>query len=73
MRIIAQGIRELRIDKPDMGVILITQYQHLLDEVIPDYIHVLIDGRIVASGGMELAEQLDKHGFNAVRTDSVGV
>lgn len=73
LRIIAQGIRELRIDKPDMGVILITQYQHLLDEVIPDYIHVLIDGRIVASGGMELAEQLDKHGFNAVRTDSVGV
>jgi len=68
LRIVAQGIREVRTDKPDMGVVLITHYQRLLDEVTPDYIHILVDGRIVASGGMELAAQLEKDGYEAFRT-----
>ena len=41
-----------------MGVVLITHYQRLLDELQPDHVHILVDGRIVASGGMELAAQL---------------
>jgi Fe-S cluster assembly ATP-binding protein len=73
LRLAAQGIREVRGDKPDMGIILITHDQRLLDEVTPDFIHILVDGRIVASGGMEQAAQLAKDGYDAFRTVSVGV
>ena len=51
-----------------MGVVLITHYQRLLDEVTPDHIHILVDGRIVASGGMELAEQLERDGYEAFKS-----
>ncbi len=67
LRIVAQGIREVRADKPEMGVVLITHYQRLLDEVTPDHIHILVDGRIVASGGMELAAQLERDGYEAFK------
>jgi Fe-S cluster assembly ATP-binding protein len=57
-----------------MGVVLITHYQRLLDEVTPDRIHILIDGRIIASGGMELAEQLERDGYDGFReTAAAGV
>jgi Fe-S cluster assembly ATP-binding protein len=68
LRIVAQGIREVRSLRPAMGVVLITHYQRLLDEIEPDHIHILVDGRIVASGGMELAEQLERDGYEAFRT-----
>jgi len=71
LRIVAQGIREVRAERPTMGVVLITHYQRLLDEVTPDRIHILVDGRIVASGGMELAEQLERDGYEAFR-DTAG-
>ncbi len=67
LRIVAQGIREIRADRPQMGVVLITHYQRLLDEVRPDHVHILVDGRIVASGGMELAAQLERDGYEAFR------
>ena len=67
LRIVAQGIQEVRNERPDMGVVLITHYQRLLDELQPDHIHILVDGRIVASGGMELAEQLERDGYEAFR------
>ncbi|NND73697.1 MAG: Fe-S cluster assembly ATPase SufC [Ilumatobacter sp.] len=67
LRIVAKGIREVRADKPDMGVVLITHYQRLLDEVTPDHLHIIVDGRIVASGGMELAEQLERDGYDAFK------
>ncbi len=67
LRIVAKGIQEVRADRPSMGVILITHYQRLLDEIRPDHIHILMDGRIVASGGMELAEQLERDGYEAFR------
>ena len=51
-----------------MGVVLITHYQRLLDEVAPDHVHILVDGRIVASGGMELAEQLERDGYESFRS-----
>ena len=73
LRIVAQGIREVQIDQPDMGVILLTQYQRLIDQITPDYIHILVDGRIVASGGMELAAHLEKDSDDTFRTVSVGV
>jgi len=70
LRIVAQGIREVRQDRPELGIVLITHYQRLLDEVKPDFVHILIDGRIVKSGGMELAAELEKNGYDAYRTAS---
>ena len=46
---------------------LITHYQRLLDELAPDHVHVLMDGRIVTSGGMEIAETLERDGYEAFR------
>ena len=56
-----------RATGPSMGVVLITHYQRLLDELAPDHVHIMVDGRIVASGGMELAEQLERDGYEAFR------
>ena len=68
LRIVAQGIREVRQDRPEIGIVLITHYQRLLDEVKPDFVHILIDGRIVKSGSIELAAELEKNGYDAYRT-----
>ena len=68
LRIVANGITEVRAERPEMGVVLITHYQRLLDEIRPDQVHILVDGRIVQSGGMELAEQLERDGYEAFRT-----
>jgi Fe-S cluster assembly ATP-binding protein len=67
LRIVAKGIREVRAARPTMGVVLITHYQRLLDELQPDHVHILVGGRIVASGGMELAAQLEDAGYEAFR------
>jgi Fe-S cluster assembly ATP-binding protein len=71
LRIVAQGIREVRAERPSMGVVLITHYQRLLDEVAPDAVHILIDGVIVTSGGMELVEQLESDGYEAFKNAPV--
>ena len=67
LRVVARGIREVRTARPQLGIVIITHYQRLLDEVKPDLVHVLIDGRIVATGGMELAERLEKSGYDSFR------
>jgi Fe-S cluster assembly ATP-binding protein len=67
LRIVAKGIREIRADRPEMGVVLITHYQRLLDEVAPDHVHIMVGGQIVASGGMELARELERNGYEAFR------
>jgi len=71
LRIVAKGIREVRVDRPDMSVVLITHYQRLLDELRPDHIHVLIAGRIVESGGMEIVERLERDGYESFRSMEV--
>lgn len=67
LRIVADGIRAVKAERPHMGVVLITHYQRLLDEITPDHVHVMVDGHIVASGGMELAEQLERDGYDAFK------
>jgi Fe-S cluster assembly ATP-binding protein len=57
----------VRKDRPQLGILAITHYQRLLDYLRPDRVHILIEGRIVASGGPELAEQLEKEGYEAWR------
>ena len=63
LRIVARGINALR--GPDRTMIIITHYQRLLDHVNPDVIHILAHGRIITSGGMEIARNLETHGYSA--------
>ena len=65
LRVVGHGINAI-MRKPDKAVILITHYQRLLDYVKPDFVHVLAGGRIVRSGGPELAHQLEEQGYEAV-------
>ena len=67
LRTVARGIREIREDRAELGIVLITHYQRLLDELAPDHVHILVEGRIVASGGMELAERLERSGYESFR------
>lgn len=67
LRIVASGVHEVRKDRPEMGVVAITHYRRLLNYLEPHFVHVLMDGRIVASGGMELADQLESDGYEAFR------
>ena len=61
LKTVANGINKLR--SPQRAVVLVTHYQRLLDYIVPDYVHVLSGGRIVKSGGKELALQLEKEGY----------
>ncbi len=63
LRVVARGVNEVREARPDLGVVLITHYQRLLDELHPDRIHIFMDGRIVESGGPDLASRLEAHGY----------
>jgi Fe-S cluster assembly ATP-binding protein len=66
LRVVADGINRIMRQKPggpDKAVLLITHYQRLLDLVVPDFVHVLAEGRIVRSGGPELARQLEREGY----------
>jgi len=69
LRTVATGINEVRADRAELGVVLITHYQRLLDHVQPDHVHILVDGRIVESGGPELAHRLEREGYEAWRTE----
>ncbi len=62
LRIVADGVNKLR--KPDNAAIVVTHYQRLLNYIIPDYVHVLAGGRIVKSGGKELALELEARGYD---------
>jgi Fe-S cluster assembly ATP-binding protein len=67
LRVVATGVQEVRKDHPEMAVLVITHYQRLLDLLPPDRVHLLVDGRIVASGGPELARRLEVEGYEAWR------
>jgi Fe-S cluster assembly ATP-binding protein len=71
LKVVARGVDEVRRDRPELGVLAITHYQRLLNYLQPDRVHVLIDGRIVASGGPELAERLENEGYDAWRAPTV--
>jgi Fe-S cluster assembly ATP-binding protein len=71
LRIVADGVNKLR--RNDNSTIVVTHYQRLLNYIIPDVVHVLIDGRIVQSGGKELALKLEEKGYDWVREDGEAV
>ncbi|MGA8296829.1 MAG: Fe-S cluster assembly ATPase SufC [Acidimicrobiales bacterium] len=68
VRVVARGVDEVRSRRPDLGVVVVTHYRRILDALKPDLIHVLIAGRIVATGGPELAARLDREGYEAWRS-----
>jgi Fe-S cluster assembly ATP-binding protein len=68
LRIVATGVQEVRKDRPDLGVVVITHYARILELLQPDVVHILIDGRIVESGGPELAARLEAQGYDAWRS-----
>jgi Fe-S cluster assembly ATP-binding protein len=70
LRIVAGGINDLV--SPEMGAIVITHYQRILNYVRPDFVHVFVDGRIVAEGGPELAEKLEAEGYDPFIPATVG-
>ncbi len=67
LRIVADGVNKLR--SKDNATIVVTHYQRLLDYIIPDFVHVLVDGRIVKTGGKELALLLEERGYDWVRDE----
>ncbi|HZF72290.1 MAG TPA: Fe-S cluster assembly ATPase SufC [Gemmatimonadaceae bacterium] len=67
LRIVAQGVNKLR--SPENATIVVTHYQRLLNYIIPDYVHVLANGRIVKSGGKELALELEEKGYDWIREE----
>ena len=67
LRIVAKGVNELR--SPENATIVITHYQRLLDYIKPDFVHVLYKGRIVRSGGPELALELERRGYDWIKDE----
>ncbi len=70
LKVVSKGVNELR--GPDFGTLMITHYQRLLDYVIPDKVHVMMGGRVVAEGGPDLAKRLEKEGYTKLR-DELGL
>ena len=66
LRIVAEGVQAVREKKSDLGVLVITHYQRLLDHLHPDHVHIMADGKIIRSGGMELVETIEADGFDAI-------
>jgi len=67
LRIVANGVNKLK--SKDNAVIVITHYQRLLDYIVPDFVHVLYNGKIVKSGGKELAHQLEEKGYDWIKEE----
>jgi Fe-S cluster assembly ATP-binding protein len=61
LKVVADGVNALRA--PDRSILMITHYQRLLDHIVPDYVHVLSEGKIIKSGGPELALELEAKGY----------
>jgi len=68
MKIVANGVNALR--SPDRAMLVVTHYQRLLNYIVPDFVHVLVDGRIVRSGGKELALELEEQGYVGIEAEA---
>jgi Fe-S cluster assembly ATP-binding protein len=64
LKLVASGVNSMR--SPQRAMVVVTHYQRLLNEIVPDYVHVLAEGRIVKSGGKELAFELEEGGYAAL-------
>jgi Fe-S cluster assembly ATP-binding protein len=71
LRIVAEGVTRLK--RPDNATIVVTHYQRLLNHIVPDFVHVLAGGRIVKSGGKELALELEAKGYDWIEEQQEAV
>jgi Fe-S cluster assembly ATP-binding protein len=69
LRVVADGINAVRAERATMGVLLITHYRRILQHLTPDRVHILVQGRIVASGGPEVADRVEREGFDGFRRE----
>ena len=68
LRTVAEGVEQVRKARPELGVLVITHYQRILDYLTPDRVHILVEGQVVDSGGPELAGRLEKEGYQSWRS-----
>ena len=71
LKVVAAAVNQLR--SPDRGFLIITHYQRLLDYIVPDFVHVLHDGRIVKSGDKNLALQLEEQGYDWIKAEAASI
>ena len=69
LQIVARGVNKLKTENPDRSYIVITHYQRLLDYIVPDVVHIMIDGKIVKSGPKELAFEMEEKGYNWIKEE----
>ncbi|MDD2214244.1 MAG: ABC transporter ATP-binding protein, partial [Oscillospiraceae bacterium] len=71
LRIVGQNVTQMAQARgEEMGLLLITHYQRLLDYIVPDYVHVIMNGRVVRTGDKELAEKLERDGYEWLRQEA---
>jgi len=68
LAVVGRGVHTVRASHPEMGVLVVTHYLRLLEDLVPDRVHLMIDGRIVESGGRELAARIESDGYEAWRS-----
>jgi Fe-S cluster assembly ATP-binding protein len=68
LKVVASGVNSMR--GPGIGILVITHYQRLLEYIVPDHVHVMVQGRIVRSGGKELALELEAKGYESYETEA---
>jgi Fe-S cluster assembly ATP-binding protein len=68
LKVVARGVNELR--GPDLGILIITHYERILRYITPDFVHILVDGKLVKSGGADLAAHLEEHGYDWITKDA---
>ena len=71
LKIVSSGVNKLHAERGQMGILLITHYQRILNYIQPDFVHVMVNGRIVRSGGAELAHELEAGGYEAFKEGAV--
>ena len=69
LRVVSQGVNRMR--NPERGILVITHYQRLLEYIVPDYVHVMSEGKIVRTGGKELALELEERGYDWIKQEAV--
>ena len=68
LRVVGRGVRTVREAHPDLGVLVVTHYQRLLEDLVPDRVHLMFDGTVVESGGPELAARIERSGYDEWRS-----
>jgi Fe-S cluster assembly ATP-binding protein len=71
LKVVAKGINKLHEHNKQRAVLVVTHYQRLLNYIVPDFVHVLVDGRILRSGGKELALELEEQGYAGIEAEAL--